>query len=148
MEIDNWERLVVVTAVHGEKYMGWIPEEKGDPKKYMDDSRSNSLPIVLLEVRNYLSQAQPNVDPSGRVTGVAKMQVLLPLDMFPGALKKMSVLASAWYFPSDDPRCKKPISDLLEGARRNEKMNSAIAAGITPAGVLGKLPPPPGPRQH
>lgn len=140
MEIENWERLVVVTAVHGEKYLGWISKDKGDPRKYMDDSRKNNRPVVLTEVRNYLSQAQPQVS-QGRVTGMAKLQVLMPPDMFPGALKKMSVLASAWYFPSDDPSCEKPIAEMLEGARQNEKMNSAIAAGITPAGV-GGMPPP------
>lgn len=149
MEVRDWERLVVVTATHGEKYMGWIPKSKGDPREYMDISRQKNLPVELEEVRNYLSQIQPNTDRAGRVTSMGKMQILVPIDMFPGALKRLSVLASSWYFPSDDPNCKKPVGSILEGARRNETVNQAVAAGITPAGGLGGLPPPPGSgRQH
>jgi hypothetical protein len=144
MEIENWERMVVVTAVHGEKFMGWVPKDKGDPKKYMAEQREKNQPAILHEVRNYLTQAQPNINAAGQLAGVAKLQVLLPLDMFPAALQEMHVLASCWYFPSDNDGCKKPIQDLMENARQNEKINDAIAAGITPAGDLDGLPPPPG----
>lgn len=148
MEIKNWEQLVVVTAVHGEKYLGWIPKDKGDPKKYMNDSRRNNVPVVLTEVRNYLSQTQPSADRAGRVTGWQKMHILLPLDMFTGPMKKMSVMASAWYFPKDNPDSARAVEELLEGARKNEAINQAVAAGITPAGGMIGLPPPPGAKQH
>ena len=144
MDIKGWDRLVVVTAAHGEKFMGWVPEAYGDPRKYIANRREENKPILLHEVRNYLSQAQPQMGPQGQLAGVAKLQVLIPMDMFPGAIAEMHIFPSCWYFPSDNDGCKKPISDILELALQNEKINSAIAAGITPAAGMGGLPPPPG----
>lgn len=138
----DWERLVVVTAVHGERCLGWVPQEPNlDPKKYLEERGQAGLPIKLQDVRNLVSQTTPSVDTRGNIVGLSKMLMLLPIDLFNGPLRELHVIPSSWYFPGDNSDdCKKQVVDLIEQAVETETRLSATAAGLHLVG--GPLPPP------
>jgi hypothetical protein len=127
----NWERLVVVTAVHGEKYLGWLACEDIDPKKYLEEHGQAGSPITLQDARNLVSQAQSNVDHQGNVLGVSRFLLLMPIDVLNGPLPSLQVIPSSWYFPGENgDDCKKKIGSLLSQAVEQEARLSAAAAGL------------------
>jgi len=79
-EID-WKRLVVVTATHGEKYLGYVPLEVEDPTAYIDEHATAITPVRLCGARNLVSQVQPNIDERGRMVGMGRVLLLMPIDM-------------------------------------------------------------------
>lgn len=138
----NWERLVVVTAIHGEKYLGWVPSEIEDPKKYLDEHGWETRPVVLTDVRNLIGQASPNVSPQGKLLGFSKVMLLMPLDLLDGPIARYHILPSAWYFPGEHgDDCKKHVEELLHQAVENEAQMSARSAGLHLAGTLPRNHP-------
>lgn len=131
----NWERIVVVAAVHGEKFIGWVPEDVGDPKKYLEKHGAERTPITLQDVRNLVGQASPNLDANGNILGVSKLLLLMPIDMFNGPLFNHHVVPSSWYFPAENEKCKRKIEELLHHAVETEARLSAAEAGIHLAGM-------------
>lgn len=137
----NWERLAVIVAMHGEKFMGWVPEECGDPKKYLEERGQAGRPARLQDVRNLIGQASPNVDRQGNILGIQKLLLLMPVDMLNGPLPEHNIIPSSWYFPGENgDACKKQIEELLTHAVETEARLTAAAAGLHLAGSL--------PRQH
>lgn len=130
----NWERLVVVTAVHGEKYLGWIPLTIENPKQYLTDCAQNRLTVQLQDVRNLISQISENQ------RGVSKVTLLMPIDMVEGPLEHLDVVPSSWYFPGETggDGHKKKIEDLLEFSVENETRMKAKAVGLH---LTSQMPP-------
>ena len=137
----NLDRAVIITAAHGEKFMGWIPKDKEDPKRYLDQCVARSEPVELHNVRNLIGHTQQQGN------RFVKIMALMAIDMFPAALPVYHVVPSCWYFPVDDEVCAKQVRALLKTTDANEANNKALTAGIIPAGV-GDLPPPPGRPGH
>ena len=146
-EIENWKNLVVVAARHGEKYLGWIDIRCPDPKGYIEQQVSENMPIELHQVRILASQIQTQQGPEGGIM-VGNLMLLMPIDVFPQAVEKLSVMASAWYFPSDNEDCRRPLQGLLDNARQMEVRRMAEDRGISIVGPGTRLPPPPTGRHH
>ena len=111
----------------GGRYLATIKHH--DPKKYVNEQLGDGLPIKLNDVRQLITQQQPNMQ--GKiVVGVSVLVALINIDMFPGPVPVMHVCPSAWYFPSENERTRKKIEALISAAERNELKNSAADAGI------------------
>lgn len=134
----DWKRLVVVTATHGEKYLGYVPPEE-EPESYLDRHAEGQKPIKLLDARNLVSQVQPNINPDGRLAGMGRILLLMPIDMLKGALPVQRLIPSSWYFPFENGEyVQMKIQELLKHAEENEVRVSAAEAGI----VTGAAPMP------
>jgi len=132
----NWDRLVVITAIHGEKFQGWVPPHVEYPKEYLQDCSKNHIAAEIHNVRNLVALKDPRTDAAGNFIGMANMMSLMAIDMFPEALPIYFVIPSSWYFPGENEGAKKPMKALLENAEQNEVRNRAIAAGIHTAGPV------------
>jgi hypothetical protein len=126
----DWTRLIVVTAVHGEKCLGFLPEDVGDPKKYVEDRAGQKLPITVHEARNMLGQATPGFDKEGRLIGVRTLTMLLPIDMLTGPMPEHNIIPSSWYFPGDHAHVKEKVTLLIHQAVELETRMAAEAANI------------------
>jgi len=146
-EIENWDSMVVVTARHGEKFLGWVNPDEKDPKAYVEKCVVANRPVELHQARILVSQLRAQEGPDGNAM-VGNILFLMPIDMFSGAIEKCPVMASSWYFPSDSPDCRKSIVGLLENARQMEVRRAAVEHGISIVGPGTKLPPPPTGRRH
>jgi hypothetical protein len=125
----DFNRIVVVTAQHGEKFLGWVP--KGVvPGEYLEKPS-----IVLHDVRLLATQQQPKLNAAQQVVGMSVLIALLQIDMFPGPVPTMHLHPSSWYFPFENPKTEKKIKQLIDAAEQNEKVNQAIEAGVH---VLGR----------
>jgi hypothetical protein len=134
MSTFDWDRLVVVSATHGEKFMGEIPPEENDPEEYLDHCLRTSTPVELHRVRNLISQVQPQVGARGQLEGMGRILLLMPIDMMSGPLSVMKLQVSSWYFPKDS-ECKRKIDELYAHAEKNEMAMMAQEAGLTLAGT-------------
>jgi hypothetical protein len=133
----NWERLVVVVALHGEKYLGWIPAELGDPKKYVEERGLEGKPIRLEDSRNLIGQASPKLDSRGNLAGFTKFMLLMPLDTLNGPMPSIYILPSSWYFPGDHGEVsRRQVEELLKHAVETEDQMKAAAAGLHLASVM------------
>jgi hypothetical protein len=79
-EID-WERLVVVTAKHGEKFVGMLPTLDVSPKKYIEDKAYEHGPVELSGVRVLAIQTRAVADARGQPVGIQRTPLLLPMDV-------------------------------------------------------------------
>lgn len=131
-EID-WDRLVVVTATHGEKLLGFIPEHITDPHKYIEDRTYEHGPIELKNARILLAQMHPSLDPRGRPVGVAKLFLPMTIDLAVGPVSSYFLVPSSWYFPGEDKVVKKRMTEVLRQAETNESQMAAEDAGIIAA---------------
>jgi hypothetical protein len=113
----QWDRLVIVCAQHGEKFMGWVPPEVEDPRKHMLECTDKGLVCELRDVRILASQLQAIPDRSG---GISNLMVLMPVDMFPRGMQKHYIKVSTFYFPSDNEDCKHQVKALIENAIQME----------------------------
>ena len=125
----DFDRIVVVTAQHGEKFIGWVPEGE-DPAKYME-----SPTVLIKNARLLATQQQPKFDARQNVVGVSVLVAMIPIDMFPSAMPNLRVHPSSWYFPFENRETEKKIEQLLAAAERNEGINRAIDAGLSVPGV-------------
>jgi hypothetical protein len=146
-ELENWENMVIVAARHGEKYLGWISSEEKDPRAYIEKRVEENKPVELRQVRVLASQIQTQQSPDGGMM-IGNLMILMPIDVFPQAVDKINVMASAWYFPSDNDDCKRPLQGLLDNAKQMEVRRMAAEHGISIVGPGTKLPPPPTGRHH
>ena len=138
----EWEGMVVVTTMHGEKFLGWIPG--GMTREAWEKAADASVnkTVELQNVRTMLAQitqikAQNNADP--RAGKLAVFLALMCIDAFSGPAESMKIRASTWYFPVDNPSCRKQFARLIKDAESNEMIGRANAAGIHTAG--GNVPP-------
>lgn len=121
----KWNRIVVVTALHGEKYLGYVPGEVKTPSEYIRDRCSQRLPITLEDARTLVSQVQ--VGPRGEI---GRMLLLMPVDFWPGPIPSINIVPSSWSVPADNEQAKKQIEKLLQHAEENESRFSASEAGL------------------
>lgn len=136
IEKTDWKRLVVVTAIHGEKSLGWLPEDVEDPKAYIEGKAAKGEHIVLHEARNLVGQASPSYDPAtGRLMGIGRMLLLLPFDALTGPLPTQHIIPSTWYFPGEFTHVRSKIENLLRQAVELETSLSASEAGIVQPGA-------------
>jgi len=140
----QWDRLVIVCAQHGEKFLGWVPphnelEEMGceSPKDYLRRHMLNGSPAELRDVRILASQLQATPDGRGGIAAIGNLMVLMPVDMFPRGMEKHYVRVSTFYFPSDNEDCRPLVKNLLKDAIQMEARRelqkakaSAAEAGI------------------
>lgn len=131
----NWSRLAVVTAIHGEKFVGWIPEEAGDPKKYLDEHGLAGKPIELQDVRLLVGQATPSIDQRGNIVGISKMLLMMPIDVMNGPMTLMHIIPSVWYLVPENEAIQKKIEDLLNNSVETEARLSAADAGLHLPGI-------------
>lgn len=137
----HWDRMVVITAIHGEKLQGLVPKGT-DAKSYMKSCTEAGGPMRLEHVRNFVSQMQAQRGPGGTVAGLARLNVLMTIDLFPGPVPTYYLVPSSWYFPGDDKDCKKDMQALIDNAEQNEMANRAQALGISMATGMPSTPPP------
>ena len=136
MNDQDFNRTVVVTASHGEKYLGFIPMDVTEsPQVYVEKLAMNRTPIVLENVRILMGQMTARQDAKGSVIGVQTFIALMPIDVFSGPVGKFHTLVSSWYFPSENPETRKKIERLIDAAEKNEQCNKAVEAGLH---VLGR----------
>ncbi len=133
----NYQRVVIVSSYHGEKYLGEV-EGTENPHQVMDKAASEKGSVALKNARLLISQMRMNQTGGGQVQSIANMILLVPIDMSPGALEKINVMPSSWYFPISTPSIQKKIEELIQGAEDNEKVNSAIESGLHIPGVSGQ----------
>jgi hypothetical protein len=124
----NFEKMVVVTAPTGEKYLGWLPKDVTFLQ--MDAAAAEGRTVTLKDVRHLLVQRMPDVGPDGQVRSMRSFMALLPVDMFPGPAPEMKVKPCTWYAPSGSNKVKKDIIDLIEAAEANELANKAAEANL------------------
>lgn len=134
----NWDRMIVVTAVHGERVHGWLredlsPEAIKDFDMYMQVCCANRTPVSILNARNLVGQKDVRVDPRGNIAAIVPMMALMPIDMFIGPMEEYFVVPSSWYFPGRTEKSKEIMDRLLRAAEDVEVRNRAAAAGIHPA---------------
>jgi hypothetical protein len=126
----DWKRLVVVTASHGERYLGFVSQEIEDPVAYLDSHATALTPIRLYQVRNLVSQIQPSSDAKGRVV-IGRLLLLVPVDMMKGAMDSHRMIPSSWYFPVENGEdCQKRVREILKNAEDSELRASAVEAGL------------------
>lgn len=130
MNDQDFNRAVIVTASHGEKYLGFVSKECQNPKQYIDNLALSKEPIELEDVRILMGQMTAKQDSKGSVTGVQTFIALMPIDMFTGPLGKFHTLVSSWYFPYENPETRKKIERLIDAAEKNEQMNRTQEAGL------------------
>lgn len=128
MNETDWNHLIVISSLTGERYMGWIREE--DPREYVAEKAKLNEPVEVSDARLLISQVQPNIGPGGRVLGFAKMVLLMPIDVLNGPLPTHNVLASSWYFPKDTGGTRRKFEELLRQAEESEQQLSAADAGL------------------
>jgi hypothetical protein len=127
----DWTRLAVVTALHGEKCLGWLQEEIEDPKAYLEEKATKGEPIILHEARNLLGQASPSYDQTtGKLLGIGRMLLLMPFDALTGPLPSLHLIPSTWYFPGEFEHVKPKVENLLRQAVELETSLAAAEAGI------------------
>jgi len=127
----DWTKLVVVTALHGEKCLGWLPEEIKDPKAYLEEKVTKGEPIVLHEARNLIGQVSPSYDQStGKLMGIGRMILLTPFDALIGPLPSLFLIPSTWYFPGEFEHVRAKVEGLLRQAVEFETSLAAAEAGI------------------
>ena len=127
---EQTDRMVLITAPHGERYLGVVPPRYGDIKAYVADCAQKQNPIELYQVRRFHAQSNAEVTPSGKMMGVKTFAALLPIDLFSGPMSTYYVLPAAWYFPFESPEATRKIEQLIDVAERNEQANRAAEAGI------------------
>jgi hypothetical protein len=139
-EID-WERLVVVTAKHGEKFVGTLPEQEDDPKKYIEDRTYEHGPIELSNVRVLAVQTRAIADSRGQPVGIQRAPLLLPMDVLNSPAQSVHIVPSTWYFPVENREAKDNLAGLIHQAEEMEARASAEAAGIiTPSSTTIRAP--------
>jgi hypothetical protein len=138
-EID-WERLVVVTAKHGEKFVGTLPEHESNPKKYIEDRTYEHGPVVLSNVRVLAIQTRAVADARGQPVGIQRTPLLLPMDVLNSPAAVVYVVPSAWYFPADNKEAKDNLAGLIHHTEEMEARSSAEAAGIVAPSSLIRAP--------
>lgn len=135
----NFSRVVIVNSKHGEKYIGEVPGTE-NAHQVLARAAEGQLPFALVNARLLISQMRMNQAGDGQVHSVANMILLVPIDMCPGPLEKIHVVPSSWYFPINTPSIQKKVEELIKGAEDNEKVNSAMEAGIHVPGSVGNRP--------
>ena len=118
MKID-WDRLVIVAAMHGEKYIGFLPREVEDPDEWMRELGRTNQPVLLHHVRTILSQPQVQKLPNGQQV-IAGLVAVLPFEFNPGPAEELWVRASSWHFPIVNEKSQEKIMRLLEKAEESE----------------------------
>lgn len=125
----DWKRLVIVAAVHGEKYLGWLPDEPL-ARDFLERGPKGG-PIKLLDVRNLIGQSSPQIGPGGTVMGFTRLLLLMPIDTTVGPVPELYVIPSTWYFPGDHgDEAKEQIKNLLKHAVDGEERMRARMVGI------------------
>ena len=132
----EWEGMVVVTTMHGEKLLGWIPEgmEREDWEKEADESLTRST--GLRNVRTMLARVTQVKSNNSRSGALAVFLALMSIDAFTGPATTMRIRASTWYFPIDNPVCKNQFEALINQAEEHETISRANAAGLHTAGTI------------
>jgi hypothetical protein len=126
----DFPRMVIVTASHGEKYLGFAPKTCQNPNTYIGERAQNREPIELHDVRILMGQMTARQDAKGSVTGVQTFIALMPIDMFDGPVPVFHTLVSSWYFPSENVESQRKITQLIGAAEKNEMANKAVGAGL------------------
>jgi hypothetical protein len=142
----NWDRMIVVTALHGERIHGWLPEHHGEHGEFnyqqdMQAAARQHEPVSIQHARNLVGSKDVKTDAQGRFLGVASMMALMPIDMFPGPMEEYQVIPSSWYFPGSMERSKKLMENLIKAAEASEMRSRAMEAGIHPPNATG-MPTP------
>ena|SRR5688572_6602015 len=113
------DHMVVVTAVTGEKFVGWVPEDVEDVAAYMN--AAPGWPKKLEEVRSLLVQITPQIQ---------KVAALIPIDILNEATPEYWVLPSSWYQPVTFQKALRNFEALLKTALENELRAQAASAGL------------------
>jgi hypothetical protein len=135
--------MIVVTAIHGERIHGWLPEQEHDIgyQRYMQVVAQQRHSVSIQHARNLVGSKDVRTDAQGRFMGVASMMALMPIDMFPGPMEEYQVIPSSWYFPGSMEQSKKLMENLIKAAEASEMRSRAMEAGIHPPSAAG-IPTP------
>jgi len=142
----DWNRLVIVASMHGEKYIGFVPESRESSQDYMYTQARENRPVCLYGVRTLISQPQMQKLPNGQQV-IAGFVAVIPFEFNPGPAEELWVRASSWHFPVNNPESQAKVEKLLKRAEESEAqiaelekqmdlVDSARDAGIiTPNGM-------------
>ena len=129
--MNEYTHLAIVTSQHGEKFIGYVPAIEKFPAAYIAKCVEDNIPIVLNEVRLFVTQVSPEMSrETGQILGVKTFAALMPVDVFSGPMETLHVRPSSWYFASEVPSLKKKLDMLLDAAVKNEAVSQARDAGI------------------
>ena len=135
----NLDRVIVATAISGEKFVGTIP--KGQDLEAFAKECDNSGSMTLEEVRHLAVQLQPNTNQAGQVVGIQKLMTLVPVDVLDGPMERMRLRYATWFAVAEiSHNAKHKIQSLLVRAEKQELVSRAHASGIEMAGP-GSMPP-------
>ena len=126
--MSKYLNMVVITARHGEKYIGELESE--DLKRYMNSRISNGEPVELLNARSLIAKSQPIGTPSGEIVGLKNFVCITDIDMSIQPIPMLYVMPSVWYFVGHLTNIHKHLDQLFQEAEDNEKANKARSAGI------------------
>ncbi len=130
-------RWVVVTASHGEKFVGQVPSDVKSPSEYFKEKVAAREPVVLHGAR--LMLAQYGTAPGGMGSGIQTMVAFIPIDMADGPIKEINLHPSSWYFSpaveSIIDKFKRLLSAAEEAEANNSRRLSASKANIVLPGA-------------
>jgi hypothetical protein len=136
-----FERLVVMTAQHGEKFFGWVAHPTEDPEQYIESRIAEKKPVLLEDARLLVSQLQVMNDSRGNPV-LNNMMLLMPLDSFVSGVENLWVYPSSWYFPKNNEKCQGKIKDLFRACLEMELAKAAAEMNLVIPGLKANLPPP------
>jgi hypothetical protein len=113
----NLSRIVIITGMAGEKFLGELHCKAEHKERTIASAVRDRQPVLLRNARHLMVRFAPTAE------GIATQVVLLPIDYHRGPIDKYYVVPGAWYFPTekDYPRITKLINDV-------EEMESAVRA--------------------
>jgi len=130
LDLTKW---AVVTAAHGEKFVGQVPADVESAWEYLFEAASNRQPVRLVNARLMLSQY--GTSPTGLGGGIQTMVAFIPIDLADGPMEEINIVPSSWYFPGTTDDIVDKFTRLLKAAEDAEESNrtrqSAARANIT-----------------
>lgn len=122
------ERVVVVSSLNGEKFVGMVAPFVTSEK--LEQLMMEGRPFELFEVRNYIAQMTPQLGPQEEVLGMKSFAAFLPVDTMDRPVRRLLVRASHYYWVQDDPVMVPKVKRLFEAAEQSEMRMQAMESGI------------------
>lgn len=128
----DWDKLIVVVAQHGEKYIGELEHQRG----YIFECMTEGRPIQLKNVRQLITQLQIRQNPNGDVMGAGTMAFIMPIDGAEGPIEEMWLDVAAFYYPKENQVTQTVLEGLLNTCMAAESQRRSGLSVATPADVL------------
>lgn len=128
----DWEKLIVATAQHGEKYIGETTLDETELTGCMEHKQ----PVLLRRARMLITQLQINQGPGGQVLGAGTLAFVMPVDGAQGPLERLWIDVSSFYFPKSNPVIQQALEGLINVCLAAEAKQNAGLTIATPADIV------------